>query len=438
MTGPREVEVWTTDTAGDRRVGTLRPSFTSGRVVASSSFEYDPGFLADGWQISPDLPLRAGRTYTAENSTLPGALSDAAPDDWGQKLTRADHAHRRRGDPALPARLGEFDYLLGVSDRTRMGALRLRGSEGAPWLSDEQGVANLRELPRILDAARRFDLDEATDEDIAYLGDVATSPGGARPKANVVMDGGRLAIAKLPHSKDGRIDVERWEAVVLTIAREAGLQTPRWRLEMASDPDATRGSPRDVTDRTRSVLITERFDRDRAGLRLGYLSGRTALGLGANDDGSRMTYEDFADVIDARSVASAIDLAEMFGRIALTVLVNNVDDHWRNHGFLHGPAGWRLAPMFDVNPSRQRGVLDSRAISAADDPADRRLSSLIAIADAFRLRAPAARSIVQRMAVAVSAWNDVAARLAVPAEQRDLLRGAFESPQLPWALALDA
>jgi len=414
------VEVWSGEAPGPRRVGTLRPSFQGLRTLASSSFEYDPEFLRDGWQVSPDLPLRPGRTYTADNQTLPGAFSDAAPDDWGQKLIRADHALRRQRDASLPARLGEFDYLLGVADHTRIGALRFR--TGDSWSSSESGVANLHDLDRILAAAARYEDDEATDEDIAYLGDVATSPGGARPKANVVTATGTLAIAKLPHSKDGRFDVERWEAVALTLASDAGLRVPRWSLV---PPGAGR-----------AVLLSERFDRDADGNRLGYMSARTALELGAHDDGTRLTYEDLSDVIDHWSAAPADDLREMFGRIALSVLVNNVDDHWRNHAFLHTPAGWRLSPVFDVNPSRQRGVIDSRAISPADDPRSRDLRNLLDIAGAFRLRRADAEGDLQRVAGAVAGWDRVASGLGIPADEREAMRVAFGSAQLDWALGL--
>ncbi|WP_185003143.1 MULTISPECIES: type II toxin-antitoxin system HipA family toxin [unclassified Curtobacterium] len=250
-------------------MGTLRPSFQGLRTLASSSFEYDDDFLRHGWQVSPDLPLRPGRTYTADSQTLPGAFSDAAPDEWGQKLMRADHAARRQRDPSLAARLGEFDYLLGVADHTRIGALRFR--VGGSWSSAETGVANLHDLARILAAAARYEDDEATDEDIAYLGDVATSPGGARPKANVLTPRGTLAIAKLPHSKDGRFDVERWEGVALTLATDAGLRAPAWSLV---GPESGR-----------AVLLSERFDRDGSGDRLGYMSARTALELGATTTG---------------------------------------------------------------------------------------------------------------------------------------------------------
>lgn len=414
------IEVWASGEERARRVGTLRPSFMGGRNLASSSFEYETSWIEDGWQISPDLPLERGRRYTAENQTLPGAFSDAAPDDWGQKIIRADHARRRRDEPSLPGRLGEFDYLLGVADHTRMGALRLRSN--GTWWSSEAGVANLHDLDRIVAAAQRYELEQATDEDIAYLNDVATSPGGARPKANVLNDAGRLAIAKLPHSKDGDIDVERWEAVALTIARNAGLATPAWEL-------APRGTGR-------AVLVSERFDRAEDGRRLGYVSARTAFGLGAHDDGARETYEDFADVIDEWSVAPADDLREMFARIALTVLVNNVDDHWRNHGFLRDDRGWRLSPLFDVNPSRSRGVIDSRPISASDDPADRRLSNLLDIAGAFRLRGPDARAVIANVADAVAGWESAASSLGVSLAEQARLRGAFATVQLDWALRL--
>lgn len=415
-----DVEVWTPVGSEDRRVGTLRPSFQGGRLLASSSFEYDAAFLRDGWQISPDLPLRPGRMYTSANRTLPGAFGDAAPDDWGQKLIRADNAIRRKHDSTLPARLGEFDYLLGAADHTRTGALRFRTN--GPWLSSEAGVANMHDLPRIVEAARRYEEDEASDEDIAYLNDVATSPGGARPKANVVTAEGRLAIAKLPHSKDGRFDVERWEAVALTIARNAGLRTPTWSLTAAGSG--------------RAVLVSERFDRDESVSRLGYMSARTSLELGAHDDGSRLTYEDFTDAIAEWSTAPATDLREMFGRIALTVLVNNVDDHWRNHAFLHSKAGWRLSPLFDVNPSRQRGVIDSRAISDSDDPGHRNLRNLLTTAGAYRLRDGEAREVLRRVSSAVATWEQVADDLGVAAEERDQLAVAFDAGQREWALSL--
>ncbi|KRC60874.1 hypothetical protein ASE14_07880 [Agromyces sp. Root81] len=113
------------------------------------------------------------------------------------------------------------------------------------------------------------------------------------------------------------------------------------------------------------------------------MSAMTAMELGPQNSA---TYENFADTIDqVTERAASEDLKEMFGRVALTVLVGNVDDHWKNHGFtreLTGrPAGtttWRLSPLFDVNPTRSGSVVRSRRINERDDASNRDLRQLIA------------------------------------------------------------
>lgn len=403
------------------RVGSLRPSFMGGRVLAGTSFQYDSEYLArrDGYAISPELDLHAGRTYTGDDQILFGAFADAAPDEWGQKIIEANHALRLKRDAELPRRLGSFDYLLGVSDHTRMGALRLRrGGADSPWLSDDAGVANMHELDHVVAAATRYEKNEASDDDLAYLADVATSPGGARPKANVVTDAGRLAIAKLPHSKDGDNDVESWEALAMTLAQRAGLRVPVFR--------------RHVVGPATAVLVSERFDRDDRGRRIGYLSAHSAIGSGRTI--ATATYEDFAETVAEFSAAPAEDLRELFGRVALTVLINNVDDHWRNHGFVRGRNGWRLAPAFDLNPSRMRGVITSRAISAEDDPRERDLRNLAATAGAYGLRSSEAQQILRGVGEQVATWRRVAEELRIPVDQRESMLAAFDEDQLAFAL----
>lgn len=406
-------------------VGTLEASFAGGRSLASSSFQYAPSYLAHPgrYALSPDLPLATGRLYTDESRSQFGAFADATPDEWGRKIVEADHARRRKNDPSLPAQLGPFDLLLGVADRTRMGALRFRAGDSSehPWLSEDDGIATIHDLDRVIAVAQRYDANEATDDDIAYLSDIATSPGGARPKANVLIADGQLAIAKLPHSKDGVIDVEAWEALALTIASRAELAVPRF--ERVSAGAST------------SVLISHRFDRTADGSRLGYISAATAMSIGEHD-GRSVSYVDFADAIAELSENPAADLRELYGRIALTVLINNVDDHWRNHGLLRGRTGWRLAPVFDLNPSRSRGVITSRPISADDDPRRRDLRSLFAVANAFGLSGSAAAEIVRGVGEHVATWRDVAGELQIDAGQRESMAVAFDEQQLEYALGL--
>ncbi|TXK18434.1 type II toxin-antitoxin system HipA family toxin [Homoserinibacter sp. GY 40078] len=403
----------------------LRPSFQGGRTLASTAFQYDTDFLAraDRYELSPDLPLVSSIQYAPEGQALFGAFADAAPDDWGERIIEAHHASRARRDSSLPRAIGKFDFLIGVADQTRMGALRLQAAEGGDWLSSDAGVANLHDLARILEAAGRYETGEATDEDVAYLNDVATSPGGARPKANVVAPNGRLAIAKLPHSKDGNSDVEGWEALALTLAGNAGLRTPAWSLERVG--------------REKSVLISERFDRAEKNVRVGYISARTALGLGIYD-GDRTTYEEFTDTLAELSVNPRVDLHEMFGRVALNVLIRNVDDHWRNHGFLRAGNGWRLAPVFDLNPvpRRRGGAIFARPISREDDPRDRDLRVLLKIADSFQLSQDAAYAVLHRVADAVAGWPRVADDLGIAQAQRDAMADAFDVAQLDYVRAL--
>jgi serine/threonine-protein kinase HipA len=297
-----------------------------------------------------------------------------------------------------------------------MGALRLRGTGG--WLSSDSSVARLDDMENIVAVARRYEADEATDEDVEYLGEIATSPGGARPKANMLLPSGMLALAKLPHSKDGDYDTEAWEAVALTLARNAGIQTSAFTSHRVSAG--------------KSVLVVQRFDRTETGDRLGYISAATALGIGANDD-SRATYQDFADTIAELSKKPFADLREMFARVALTVLTNNVDDHWRNHGFLRDTSGWRLAPAFDINPSPRRGIINSRAISREDDPRSRDIRNLIITADAYRLTTSEAAAIVHRVGAEVEKWGDVAESLRIPAAQIKRMQSAFDTEQLDHA-----
>ncbi|GAA4142286.1 type II toxin-antitoxin system HipA family toxin [Leifsonia shinshuensis] len=403
--------------AGPTRVGLLRPSFMGGRTLAASSFEYDPAYLGKigAYELSPDLPLTPGRTYTPENTVLFGAFADAAPDEWGQKIVQANHALRLKEDPSLPRRVGDFDYLLGVSDFSRMGALRFKAENSRHWLSEDTGVANIHELGKILRVARRYEDHEATDEDVEYLAGIATSPGGARPKANVLLPDGSLALAKLPHSKDADVDTEAWEAVALTIARRIGTPTPEFTVQPAGEG--------------RSVLIVKRFDRDGETVRRGYMSAATALRIGKHDTGSRLTYEEFADVLAATSANPEADLHDMFRRIALTVFINNVDDHWGNHGFLRQANGWRLAPIFDINPHRHGGIIASRPISDNDDPRDRDIRNLIDIADTFNLTRFEAIDIAMRISGHVALWPQIADLHGIPKAQQQAMASAFDDTQ---------
>lgn len=397
-------------------VGTLVASFGAGRSLEGASFRYADGYLEDtnSYPISPDLPLAPGVIYTPVDNKLFGIFHDCSPDLWGQRLI--DHLHEIRVAQGIeePGKLGLFDYLIGVSDETRMGALRLRAQDSEEWLTIQQlNVLSANDLPQLLDAKARYEDNIATDDDLSLLGMVATSPGGARPKANLISKTGRLAIAKLPHSKDGLVDVEAWEAVALQIAHNIGIRTPRFRLHQIHDEH--------------SVLILERFDRDDDGNRLPYMSAATAMQV-SQYGAEAETYVDLADTMSEMVHSPQRDLPELFDRIALTIMVNNVDDHWRNHGFLRTSRGWELSPVFDVNPSRERGSVYSRPVSDSSNRRKRSLGDLIEVAPSFLLSKGQAAERIAEIAENVYHWQKIATDFGIAEQQQEHMAPAFTLP----------
>lgn len=399
-------------------VGTLHGSFQGGRRLASTSFEYDPSYLerSDAYALSPDLPLRSGRVYTGADTEMFGAFADATPDDWGTSLIDAQWANER--EEGQPSVLGKFDHLVQLNDETRLGALRFTPAGESDWLTlDGHTAARLVDAGRLAAAAARFEQYEATDEDIELLGWAGSSLGGARPKATIA-DGNALWLLKLPSNRDRRSDIEAWEAVALELADRAGLRVPRRRLIRS--------------DEFSSSLLIERFDRTTpAGQtpaeRIGYQSAYSAMEIRSVQD--RRTYDDFADTID-HLTGSRADLEEMFGRVALSVLVGNVDDHWRNHGFVRQGGQWRLSPLFDVNPTRTGSRVQARQISASDDPLDRDIRMLIRSRDVYALSETRAAEILGRVADAVAQWPEVAAETGIAAAEIASMASAFSETQL--------
>jgi serine/threonine-protein kinase HipA len=419
-------------------VGTLRGSFQGGRRLVSTSFEYAQSYLqrAGAYELSPDLPLRSGRVYTGADATMFGAIADATPDDWGTSLIDAQWAIERTKDQ--PAFLGEFDHLVQLNDATRVGALRFAEVGKTEFLTlDGRTSVRLADAQRLAEAASRFEKYEASDEDVELLGWAGSSLGGARPKATI-MEGGALWLLKLPSNRDRRTDIEAWEAVALELAERAGLRVPRRRLIPIEDLNSSllverfdrAHAPGQV--RTEQTELTEGAESAGSQIRVGYQSALSAMAVGSVQD--RRTYEDFADTIDMMT-GSRDELKEMFGRVALNVLIGNVDDHWRNHGFVREGDRWRLSPVFDVNPTRAGSKVQARQISPMDDPYDRDVRILIEGRDAYGLTEMQAAEGIARVAAAVEQWGDVAKELSITEAEIESMESAFSQAQLEHAKA---
>jgi serine/threonine-protein kinase HipA len=394
-------------------VGRLWARRSKGRE--SASFEYDAAWLANPlhFPLEPALVLGKGPQHTLAGRSLFGAIGDSAPDRWGRVLIQREERRRAPEEKRTARTLSEIDYLLAVRDVTRQGALRFTRDGTGPFLaeSDVRNIPPLVGLPKLLNAAMKVGTDKETDADLKLLLAPGSSLGGARPKASVIDKDGQLAIAKFPQ-KDDPMRIPVWEALALTLAEKAGIQTPAWRLlEIAKRP----------------VLLLKRFDRDDE-RRLPFLSAMSMLGAADNEPHS---YMELADALRQHGAAADADCAQLWRRIVFNILISNTDDHLRNHGFLYQTKrGWRLSPAYDLNPVPID--LKERALSLAIDEADNTASIDLAFAVAkhFGVKDKQARDIVREVGAAVKSWRRDAARLGLSASETERMSSAFEHDDL--------
>lgn len=399
---------------GPALVGRLWTRVRKGRE--SATFEYDRGWLArpDRFALEPALTLAPGPYHTGIDRPMFGAIGDSSPDRWGRVLMRRAERKAAEREGRAPRTLFESDFLLLVDDEVRAGALRFAAQEGGPFLAEpgRQRIPPLVELGRLLHAAERVVADDETEEDLRLLIAPGSSLGGARPKASVRDHDGQLAIAKFPH-RDDDANAVLWEAVAFTLAAEAGITVPAWRVEQIGDAKA--------------ALLVRRFDRG-AGRRIPFLSAMSMLGAADNEPHS---YLEIADAIRMHGAAPSEDLEQLWRRIAFNVLISNTDDHLRNHGFLYeGPAGWRLSPAYDMNPVPVD--VRPRILSTAIDPDDPSASLDLAfsVADYFGLKAARAKQIAAEVGSVVAGWRETATRLGLSRAETERMASAFEHEDL--------
>jgi serine/threonine-protein kinase HipA len=404
--------------------GWIHYETNAGQYKPSINFEYAATFLGDpdAYELSPDLPLRSGFLAAPLSRDVFMAFADAQPDAWGRKLLQPEFRRRARTEGRQWTPPTEMDMLLQVPDRTRQGALRFRSAADGPFLGESSAtLPTLVDLDTLVAAAAGIENGtfDANDEGVRMLVQVGTTQGGARPKATVLDERGRLAIAKLPHPDD-RWDVQGWEAVALELAGRSGIRVPHFTVHPLSE--------------WRSVLVTERFDRD-GDRRIGYLSARSIL---LADPGAPVDYTSLAGHVGETSSRAAVDREELFRRVALTLLINNVDDHMKNHGVIRESSGWRLSPVFDLNPFPRRGQVDSTPVTPEDDPYDRDIRLLVASADQYRLTAGRAVEIIREVAAETAKWPTIAGKYVGDKESFDTFAEAFDGKNRMRAAELTA
>ena len=389
----KRIEVFISEGNADRRLGTLEFDELRGKEV--SSFELDGDFVLRPSVefLGPDIGLFRGKQYPTLQYGF-GLFQDAAPDSWGRKIIRR---REKRGS------LRESDYLLGVFDLTRVGALRFK-IEGSDVFvnSDGDNPAPPWTTLRMLEgSSRRFEEDDADESALAVLLRPGTSLGGARPKASVTAPDGSLWIAKFP-SKEDDFDTGAWEYLVHILAEESGICVPEAQAQKFS--------------RAGTTFLCRRFDRD-GSRRVPFASAMTMLGCEDRQEDGNGTYIDIAGFLMQHGAKPDADLPELWRRMAFSLLVSNTDDHLRNHGFIAENGRWRLSPAYDLNANLKRPQSLSLELDAGV-PIEG-IDVLVEAAEYFRLGKKDANAQLERIRSAVAKWRNVAARLGIPRREQE-------------------
>jgi serine/threonine-protein kinase HipA len=420
----REIEVWADwrELGAPILMGTLRSSPSRGKEVFS--FSYDPGWLGAGHsqQIDPDLRLFGGPQYlSGPDRPNFGIFLDSSPDRWGRLLMQRREAAQARKTGKSARRLQETDYLLGVHDEQRTGALRfIERAKSDAWQCDEPWMhtppwASLRELQH---ASWKIQDDSATNDPhynewLKLLIAPGSSIGGARPKAGIRDADGDLWIAKFPGRSDTR-DMAAWEMLAYQLAVPAGLRMSESGLHRFGEGHQT--------------FLTRRFDRvsgTNGRERIHFASAMTLLGHSdGTDHHAGASYLEIVEFIIRQGARPAADLKELWRRIVFSIAVHNTDDHLRNHGFLLTEGGWSLSPAFDLNPDPEGSGL-SLNISEFDNALSFDLA--LEVAPFFRLDSGTADGILRQVRDAVREWCRHARRLGISPAEQDLMVSAFEA-----------
>lgn len=396
-------------------IGVLRSELLRGKEVFS--FESDKDWLKHNEfrLLDPDLGYFAGTQYLRDEKTNFGLFLDSSPDRWGRMLMRRREAILSKSENRSPRTLTEADYLLGVYDGNRMGALRFKISPDGEFMDDNRELAtppwaSIRDLEY---ASLHIEGDNATSdpEYSKWLGMLiapGSSLGGARPKANVVDENGVLWIAKFPSGNDTK-NVGAWEAVVATLAQNCGIEIAPFKAQKFSNNQHT--------------FCTKRFDREGSDGRIHFASAMTLLGYcdGANST-EGVSYLELAEWIMANCDNADYNLEQLWRRIAFSVAVSNCDDHLRNHGFLLTPRGWTLSPAYDINPDEQgRGL----TLNISENDNSLEFDLVLSVAKYFGVKDPKVATILNEVKHAVSAWRKVATAQGISRSEQELVAQAF-------------
>jgi len=392
-------------------MGILSALYAKGKKAFS--FEYNKEWLKSKNQtlLDPDIQFYSGPQFPNKKENF-GIFLDSMPDTWGKTLMKRRAAERAKQKNEKPVTLYEIDYLLGVYDESRMGALRFKLNPKGPFLDNKKNTPTppWSSVEELQEAANNLEDDTADNEAKKWLNVLmapGSSLGGARPKANIIDKGKNMWIAKFP-TKHDTIDKAAWEYLAYQLAINAGIEMSECKIQK-------------ITGRYHT-FFTKRFDRDKSE-RIHFASAMTMTGN--TEDTIRdnpASYLYLAEFIQTYGCNIEKNLEQLWRRIVFNIVISNTDDHLRNHGFILTDKGWKLSPAYDLNPS-----IDSDGLALNIDTDNNALDLNLAksVGEYFRLNDKQMDKIIDEVLNVVSTWKEKAHKIGIPKKEITLMAKAF-------------
>ncbi|WPR70325.1 HipA domain-containing protein [Flavobacterium sp. NG2] len=377
------------------------------------SFEYDKNWLKteQKFLLDPDIQLYGGPQYPNQKENF-GIFLDSMPDTWGRTLMKRREAQLARENNEKPKTLYDIDFLLGVYDESRMGALRFKTDPQGDFLDNNKTTStppwsSIRELQKAASIFENDNDNEEVNKWLTVLMAPGSSLGGARPKANILDSDKSLWIAKFP-SKTDTIDKAAWEFLAYQLAIKAGVEMAPCRIEKI------RGN--------HHTFFTKRFDREN-GERIHFASAMT---MTANNEDTirdnQASYLDIAEFISNHGANVEANLHQLWRRIVFNIAISNTDDHLRNHGFILTNEGWILSPAYDLNPSIDK---DGLALNIDMDNNALDLDLVKSVGEYFRLNKNQMDIIIKEVLKVTSNWKTIAKEIGISRVEQELMNKAF-------------
>lgn len=376
------------------------------------SFLYDPEWLTQKEQflLDPDIEWFQGQQHPIGKENF-GVILDSMPDTWGRTLMKRRAAQEAFENGNTKTNLYEIDFLLGVHDESRMGALRFKLNQDGPFLNNsKQSIPHWAKIKELQHAAHEIELNDDEEEVKQWL-DILIAPGsslgGARPKANILDEENHPWIAKFPSNTDNT-DKAAWEYLAYQLALDAGINMSLSKIEKISGKFHT--------------FFTKRFDRVN-GERIHFASAMTMTGN--NEDTIRDkagSYLEIAEFIQFHGSNISADLEQLWRRIVFNIAISNTDDHLRNHGFIVHNNGWHLSPAYDINPSIYKNGL-ALNIDMDNNALDLELAK--SVGTFFQLNSQKMNSIIKEVQLAVSSWRKIANQIGISRNEQEKMAKAF-------------